>query len=73
METATTAAQAIASAAQASAMSGEATAIQAEVTKNHAARQEENAKILATGVIFRKLLSGNKLHKRYGLNRTFAA
>jgi hypothetical protein len=44
METATTAAQAIAIAAQASAMSGEATAIQAEVTKNHAARQEENAK-----------------------------
>jgi hypothetical protein len=54
-------------------MSGEATAIEAEVTKNHAARQEENAKILATGVIFRKLLSGNKLHKPYGLNRRFAA
>jgi hypothetical protein len=32
-------------AAQASAMADEATAIQNDVTKNHAARQEENAKI----------------------------
>jgi hypothetical protein len=42
---ATAAAQAIAIAAQASAIAGEATAIRDDVTKNHAARQEENAKI----------------------------
>jgi hypothetical protein len=42
---ATAAAQAIAIAAQASAIAGEATAIQDDVTKNHAACQEENAKI----------------------------
>jgi hypothetical protein len=45
VETATAAAQAIAIAGEAIAIAGEATAIQAEVTKNHAACQEENAKI----------------------------
>jgi hypothetical protein len=52
VETATVAAQASAIAGKASAIAGEATAIvgkataiQGEVTKNHAAGQEENAKI----------------------------
>jgi hypothetical protein len=41
---ATAAAQATAIAGETTAIAGEATAIQNDVTKNHAARQEENAK-----------------------------
>jgi hypothetical protein len=41
-------------------------------TKNHAACQEENRKIFAAAIIFRKLLSGNKLRKRLWLNKRFA-
>jgi hypothetical protein len=42
---ATAAAQATAIAGETTAIAGEATAIQDDVTKNHAACQEENAKI----------------------------
>jgi NifU-like protein involved in Fe-S cluster formation len=44
---ATAAAQATAIAGETTAIAGEATAIQDDVTKNHAARQEENAKIFS--------------------------
>jgi hypothetical protein len=42
-------------------------------TKNHAACQEQNGKIFAAAVIFRKLLPRNKLRKNHWLNRRFAA